>query len=309
MSLAKKTAPIKIQDIVTTVRRFFLVGCPRSGTTLAQTMLAQHPAVFTFPESHYFGKIHGRFPSQSHLVSPRAAARALDALAASLPEGTRRPLLPRWWIGLGGYARTFRNIVDDAATQQGREVWLEKSPIHLYHLETIKRYHAGVGILHILRDGRDVVASLVDLSLSDPVRWAPQIVGKGARTSGRVTLIAAAVARWNRDLGISLKHLDRSDTNLLFTYERLVERPRDTLSEICRFMGLEYDDAMERHWESAEDVVGWRSMFSHMDKVFTPVEDRRLRRFSVFFTPSEQEEIKSTLLYGGNPQVAIAQAG
>jgi len=36
--------------------RIFLVGCPRSGTTLLQSMLARHDRVFTFPESHLFAR-------------------------------------------------------------------------------------------------------------------------------------------------------------------------------------------------------------------------------------------------------------
>lgn len=35
-------------------QRFFLVGCPRSGTTLLQSLLAAHPEIISFPESHFF---------------------------------------------------------------------------------------------------------------------------------------------------------------------------------------------------------------------------------------------------------------
>jgi hypothetical protein len=33
--------------------RLFLVGCPRSGTTLLQSLLAAHPQIASFPESHF----------------------------------------------------------------------------------------------------------------------------------------------------------------------------------------------------------------------------------------------------------------
>ena len=35
-------------------QRIFLVGCPRSGTTLLQSLLAAHPDITSFPESHFF---------------------------------------------------------------------------------------------------------------------------------------------------------------------------------------------------------------------------------------------------------------
>ena len=34
--------------------RVFIVGVPRSGTTLIQSLLASHPQIETFPESHFF---------------------------------------------------------------------------------------------------------------------------------------------------------------------------------------------------------------------------------------------------------------
>ena len=39
--------------------RVFIVGCPRSGTTLLQAMLASHETVYSFPETHFFKKYPG----------------------------------------------------------------------------------------------------------------------------------------------------------------------------------------------------------------------------------------------------------
>ena len=35
-------------------KRIFLIGCPRSGTTIAQVMLAGHPEILSFPETQFF---------------------------------------------------------------------------------------------------------------------------------------------------------------------------------------------------------------------------------------------------------------
>src|SRR5271167_4804558 len=37
--------------------RLFVVGCPRSGTTLLQSLLAAHPSVHSFPETAVFGRL------------------------------------------------------------------------------------------------------------------------------------------------------------------------------------------------------------------------------------------------------------
>jgi Sulfotransferase family len=39
--------------------RAFLVGCPRSGATLLQSMLFAHPEIYTFPESSFFFPLFG----------------------------------------------------------------------------------------------------------------------------------------------------------------------------------------------------------------------------------------------------------
>jgi hypothetical protein len=283
-----------------------MVGCPRSGTTLAQAMLAGHPKVFTFPETHFFQKIQGRLRPEAPLVSPRAAARSLDHIRNTLgsPVAQRRP--PRWWLGLGAYASAFQEVVDAAAGNQSCEVWLEKSPVHLHHLETITRYDKSAGIIHVMRDGRDVVASLVDLGLRDPEHWVSQLLGRGARNWARADLIRGAVARWNRDIGITISYRDRHPLQEWVIYEQLVESPATVLARACQLMGLEYHPDMERPWERADEVVGWRRSLPHMDRVFRPIERTPLQKFSSLFTDEEQGEITTALTHGGDPEAALA---
>ena len=42
----------------------FIIGSARSGTTLLQSMLASHPEVYSFPETHFF---RGTIPKFSFL--------------------------------------------------------------------------------------------------------------------------------------------------------------------------------------------------------------------------------------------------
>ena len=39
------------------MKRIFIVGVARSGTTLLQSMLASHPEIHSFPETHFFVKL------------------------------------------------------------------------------------------------------------------------------------------------------------------------------------------------------------------------------------------------------------
>src|SRR5882762_5158168 len=41
------------------MKRVFIVGCPRSGTTLVQALLARYPGVHSFPETRFFEALLG----------------------------------------------------------------------------------------------------------------------------------------------------------------------------------------------------------------------------------------------------------
>ncbi len=286
--------------------RVFLVGCPRSGTTLLQTMLAQHPSVFTVPETHYFLKLRGRLAGRpvGPMVSPRSAARALDGLANAAALATR-PSVPRWWPLVDRYGRAFVGVMDAGAQARASSLWIEKSPIHLHHMVEIARYVPEARFLHMLRDGRDVVASLVDLCEREPDRWVPQLISGNVDVPSRGMLIHAAAARWNGDLNLSLACRGRRGHHLL-TYESLVEDSRATLAGVAAFLRIEYDAAMERHWESADEVVGPRREMQHMEKTFQPLEDRRLQRFTAVFSAEEQEWVTGLLDHNGDARSALA---
>lgn len=269
-------------------------------------MIAQHPAVLTVPETHYFRKVRGRMAKRSAgpFVSPRAAARVLDNLAEVAK--VERPSLPRWWPLRGAYNKAFPRVMDRGAEAANAELWLEKSPVHLHYIEEIGRFVPDAIFLHLLRDGRDVVASLVDLCEREPDLWVPQLIPH-VRRADRPELIAAAADRWNADISRSAVHRENADVHCLVTYEALVRAPAATLSQIATFLGLPYDSAMERHWESADDVVGHRRNQAHMEKTFKPLEDRRLVRFSQLFDDAEQRHVTELLHGGGAVEEALSQ--
>lgn len=289
------------------MKRFFLVGCPRSGTTLLQSMLAGHPEVYTLPETHFFQKISGRLPPKAPVVSPRAASRVLDTVAMSLRQTAVRPRVPRWWLGRGRYAEALIALLDHAAMSASKSIWLEKSPVHLHYQGEIASRVPGVAFVHLLRDGRDVVASLVDVASKDPSRWVPQLLGRGGVRWNRSSILEAAVRRWNSDLEASLDRIGDA-SHLLVTYERLIEDPVSVLSMVCGFMGIRYHPDMAHHREIADEVIGWRRQLPHMKAVFAPLQDYRLARFRATLSVDEQRAVTSGLLFGGNPRTALQVA-
>jgi len=150
--------------------RYFLVGCERSGTTLLQAILARHSRVFSFPESHFFCRAIPRrvLWRAVGLARWRRARFALRQLLNVLGRHDLEGHVPRRSVLLVNYVRAFCHILDRAALDRGKDMWVEKTPHHLYHVRAIQRLVPEARFIHILRDGRDVAAS-GDSGL--PNRW------------------------------------------------------------------------------------------------------------------------------------------
>src|SRR5947209_5758409 len=127
----------------------FLVGSPRSGTTWLQAMLACHPEIYTGPETQFFGSYQpvereylrekdGRCGISEYLDPSafyRLIAESFWSVVSALPEPPRQP-----------------------------RYFLEKSPYDCVFAELILRTFPRARFIHLLRDARAVVASMLRIS-------------------------------------------------------------------------------------------------------------------------------------------------
>jgi hypothetical protein len=226
----------------------FLVGCPRSGTTLLQSLLFAHQDVISFPETFFFVKVlptTGRWRRKFHLPSPEAPAAVtqLDALGvAADPSPSRLDFLT-----VRGYAGHFVRRMDRSAHEAGASVWVEKTPRHARHVKGIERHLPDARFVHMIRSGEAVCASLRDVGDREPELW-------GTSTAQELVEI------WRRYLHYSLAWVGRPN-HVFVSYERLVADPEQVMSKLCRFLDLSDDgDALERmlggYQTSAAGVIG-----------------------------------------------------
>lgn len=172
------------------MRRIFVVGCPRSGTTLVQAMIARHPDVFSLRETYFFESLLGdaqlRWGDREARPTRRWYHRA--GLAQSWGRRRLRQLeqahAPRWWSPMPrrwtACVRRYTAMLDDAASRQRRIHWVEKTPNHLLFLDEMADCIPDAQFVHVLRNGVDVVASVRDADMhletrafsGGMVRWA-----------------------------------------------------------------------------------------------------------------------------------------
>jgi hypothetical protein len=270
-------------------------------------MLGSHPSVYTLPETHYFRKLRGRLGRLGSLglVSPRAA-RAAQVELIRATNGV--PKVAAGWPFVGSYGRAFVSLLDAAAAGSGKSVWVEKSPLHLHYIDEITRFAPDAVFLHIVRDGRDVVTSLLALSQTDPTRWIPQLVPDlrprdVASLPVTVNLVEAAVRRWNRDVAETRRRRN-NPLHALIIYEDLIADPATALAAVCAAIGIPFHESMLSHWNVAGEVTGGRAGLAHMEAVFGALRPPTHRAF-LELAPDTQRYIVSHLAGHGDVRAAL----
>lgn len=141
----------------------FVVGCPRSGTTWLQRLLASHPQIRTGQESHLFQHYIG-----SQLRNWRVAAeprfRGGVGMACYFTEEEFLHIVKAYLL----------TLIEPMVGPLGPgELFLEKSPSNALFLPELFELLPKARVIHLIRDPRDVVSSLIsgETWISE---WAPR---------------------------------------------------------------------------------------------------------------------------------------
>lgn len=192
---------------------FFIVGAPRSGTTMLQLALGRHSRVAAPPETHFF-----TLTSRSRRGQRRHWEGLTQKLGISIDPPPRR-------IRPGDEAREqFWRIAEAYLERAGKESAThlgEKSPEHLLRTAAIIETFPEAKFVLIYRDGRDVALSL------SKVPWMPRDV----RLNFAVWLHYYRVQR-----RLLREHPQRV---ICVRYEDLVRQPARELGPVLEFLGLE----------------------------------------------------------------------
>ena len=260
----------------------FLVGCSRSGTTLLQSLLAAHPDIASFRESKFF---HYGIPEYeprrlalgliSRRLKPRMEIYFRDELER--PELLKR--LPQL-ILLGYYTRRFMAIMSLLTQEQGKQIFLEKTPDHIYQIDYIEKLIPEARFIHLVRNGVDVVASLYEVTNKYPKPWG------GARTIDR------CLDDWKRAIEATRRHIHQPNHHLV-QYEVLVENPRPVLEHLCEFIGIDFSEKMLQDYQ----VMGKQLSLVHEGRAVNQqgIKKGNSQKFYQIFDQQQQHYIREQL--------------
>lgn len=227
----------------------FIVGCPRSGTTLLRHIVGAHSQIIITPEAHWiaqwFEERRGLTPDG--LLTPELVDLLLEHPKFALLQvgreelfallETREPL---------SYASFVSGIFGLYGKAKGKNLVGNKTPDSVRKIDTLHALWPEARFVHLIRDGRDVALSLM--------KWQKVREKKpGTFPTWEEDPVTTAALWWELNVRSGLQAAARLGSALYYEmhYESLVANAAGECAALCAFLELPYEEAMLRFYEAA----------------------------------------------------------
>ncbi|WP_158442793.1 sulfotransferase family protein [Rhodopirellula baltica] len=219
----------------------FAFGFPRSGTTLLASVLERHPEICATPETHFLTKVCRRsllgtwnYRQPATSVDKLLSQPYLNDISLNISRGSLlrkdRPPNP---------ATFFRSLLTDYGECRNARIVVEKTPEHLLHALTLANWFPNAKFVCVVRDGRDVVSSVIKMPGAS--QWLAYHAASWSRFAAKEQRIE--------------KHL--AGRYLRIRYEDLIENPIAVVSNIDKFIGVQFHQNQITPSNNLESVPEW----------------------------------------------------
>lgn len=248
-------------------RPVFIIGLPRSGTSLLHELLAQDPAHRapltwevrrpspppaltdsahdprvrkTARELAWFNRLNPRFKS-IHPVGAFLPQECIEIFSHTFTSSrfSTTYFVPAYqrWLDARALTPTYawhKRFLQHLQWRQEPRRWILKTPVHLFALDTLLRTYPDASIVQTHRDPATAMGSLLDMTA------ALQRVFSARRDRSR---IAGEVARWAAAMEQAMQVRARAQAEsatpfIDVAYTELASAPVETVERIYRELGL-----------------------------------------------------------------------
>jgi len=223
---------------------FFIIGRPRSGTTMLRLLFEAHPNVTIPPESPFILSLFKKYGK----VTVWDTAIIKDYC----DDVFQQRYFDKWLIDKDELLKhlleeegvnTYHNIIKKTclaykSVYDKQEIRLigDKNPGYSLYISRIHKIFPEAKIIHITRDYRDNYLSLINVNFEVPI-------------------VPLVIYRWKFALRQAWK-LKKKNPDLVYSikYEDLAADPETHFRELCRFMEIEYDASVMSFHEKKSEV-------------------------------------------------------
>ena len=206
----------------------FVIGMPRSGTTLVEQILASHPAVYGAGELRFVFQALLQLPKELGLdVSAQGTVEELKYLEQLTPAATR------------GCANWYLNEIRKLDGEKSLRV-VDKAPENYLLLGWVATMFPKARVIHCRRDLRDAALSCW-MTEFRAVNWSHDMLHLTSRIGDYLRLMT----HWHKVLPISMLEVN---------YEQLVADQERESRKLIDWLGLEWDPACLNFHQTRREV-------------------------------------------------------
>jgi hypothetical protein len=279
------------------INPFFILGNPRSGTSLFRLMLNSHPNMIVPPESGFLQWWYKKYKDwnlndsknqskiQSYvtdlLSSKKIEDWQLDKKELMQLISTKKPTNYAELSSLIYYK--YRNNSDTNIKIVG-----DKNNYYIHHLGILNSIYPNAKYIHLIRDGRDVACSYKKLKqLKSNSLYKPTLVDS----------IEDIANEWCENIARIDSFLGNKPC-LKIKYEDLIADPEAVLKEVCSFLNINYHERMLSYYDSnlndePKATRDWKM------KTFEPIDKNNSNKYKDILNLKEIEnfnKIAKTIL-------------
>ena len=229
----------------------FIVGAPRSGTTLLAVLLGRHSNIAIGPESQFYTVfIPQSWAGKTPATYEQLVDSALEYERIADFGLERDQLLQHFKNYELSFTNLLRAIIEVYAIQQFKLRPGEKTPLHLEHVPMILDQFPKSKVICVLRDGRDVVRSLLE------VPWA---------APGNPLRLQRFCMKWN-DRAETMIQYEKTlplDRYMTVKFEDILRGPKAELEKMCAFIGEEFEPTQLEPVQSSSVIPDWEKKWKN----------------------------------------------
>ncbi len=273
---------------MTTLPSLFVLGSPRSGTTVFRLMLTSHPEICIPPECGF----------ALWLAARHAGAPFPEATDAFLDDVARSKKFETWELSRealaeevarhppGSYPEATGCVYRAYARKRGRPgaILGDKNNFYVDHVDTLRAVFPDARVHWITRDPRDVFCSWRDLGARKiDQAYAPQLATDPNEFCSTWLKAHVAMETAHDHFGGRLLHI---------RYEDLATRPEKVLTRCCDHLDLRFDPEMLNfHSRSDEpiDFLAWK------EKTTSPINASMVGRHHTDLPAADRTRIEQSL--------------
>jgi len=248
-SIAPK--PAANADLDEEFEPIFVIGCPRSGTTLLSVILDRHSEIAVPPETHFAAHVvpfafpdRRRRPSTIGAMRLRAVQDLMERTPLKDLELEPAAVARRLHGRPATPAALLQAVLEEYAGQRRKSKVAEKTPGHELYVDQLAAWFPKARFVWIVRDGRAVVQS------QRRMHWINEPVWQ-------------LCLHWRRS-AIEALRFENAHPGKIFRiqYEDMLRDPRQALQPLHRFLGIRLEP-QQLEPQGSSDVIpayenGWK---------------------------------------------------